>query len=268
MPELIGKGPNIPAHLMNELDDGNVVFFCGAGVSAGQGSELPDFPELVKQVYGRNHMEPDEIESEALDLKNSNLDTIQLGRPNLDKALGLLEGRLGAQILRSTIIECLTVEQTGPLKTHEALIALSRTEEQGVRLITTNFDDRFIETELLKEHLIDTGPKLPIPKKHSWSTLVHLHGRIQHQDDGSNLVITEADYGRAYLTEAWAARFITEVFREFTVVFVGYSVSDPVMSYLVHALAAERSKGGRFTQAFAFADYDGTESNKQAKGER
>ena len=41
-------------------------------------------------------------------------------------------------------------------------------------------------------------------------------------------------------------------------VFVGYSVADPVMSYLVDALAAERDKGARFANAFAFAPHDGT----------
>ena len=76
-------------------------------------------------------------------------------------------------------------------------------------------------------------------------------------------LLTAADFGRAYLTERWAARFVTEVFREFTVVFVGYSVGDPVMSYMVDALAAERSKGARFATAYAFADEDGTLSDKR-----
>ena len=48
------------------------------------------------------------------------------------------------------------------------------------------------------------------------------------------------------------------MFREFTVIFVGYGVADPVMGYLVDALAAERDKGARFANAFAFAPHDGT----------
>ena len=99
---------------------------------------------------------------------------------------------------------------------------------------------------------------LPVPKRHSWSSLVHLHGRIVPGDDGSSLVLTAADFGRAYLAERWAARFVTELFRDFTVIFVGYSVADPVMGYLVDALAAERDMGARFANAFAFAGHDGT----------
>ena len=242
---------------MNELDSGRVVFFCGAGVSAGSNSRLPTFARLVDQVYSANDMEPDGVEQEALDRSEPNPDR---RRPSFDKALGLLErpNRLGTRVLRRTVINTLSTPATGSLDLHRALIALSR-HEQGVHLITTNFDNRFVEAGL-DEQLVDAAPKLPIPKPHSWSSLVHLHGRILPDDEGSNLVLTAADFGRAYLTERWAARFVTELFREFVVVFVGYSVGDPVMSYLVDALAAERAKGAKFTMAYAFAGHDGTDS--------
>ena len=206
-------------------------------------------------------MEPDEVEREALDCDEQNPDR---RRPNFDKALGLLERpeRLGAQALRRAVIKSLSAPPTGPLDIHKALIALSRSE-RGVRLITTNFDNRFVETGQLDESTVDAAPKLPIPKPHSWSSLVHLHGRIFPNDDGSDLVLTAADFGRAYLTEQWAARFVTELFRELTVVFVGYGIGDPVMSYMVDALAAERAKGAKFAMAYAFADHDGTDTGYQ-----
>ena len=260
MPELIAGGPLIPVHLLNELDSGNVVFFCGAGISAGAGSNLPGFARLVDHVYEANHIVPDAVEGEALDLEE--VDPVRR-RPNFDKALGLLErsGRLGTQVLRRTVIERLFVPPTGPLEVHKALIDLSR-DEHGVRLITTNFDRRFVEAGL-QEKFVDTAPKLPVPKRYDWSSVVHLHGRILSNKDGSNLVLTAADFGRAYLTERWAARFITELFREFTVVFVGYSIGDPVMSYMVDALAAETVKGAQFGTAYAFAHHDGSETGKQ-----
>ena len=250
MPELIAGGPTIPVRLLNQLDAGKVVFFCGAGISMAPGSDLPSFAGLVEHVYAANHFEPDAVESGALEIEA------------LDKALGLLERdeRLGTHALRRTVIERLSVPPSAELSVHRALIDLSR-NEQGIRLITTNFDDRFVEAGLDRE-LVDAAPKLPLPKPHRWSSLVHLHGRIALNEDGANLVLTAADFGRAYLTEGWAARFVTELFREFTVVFVGYSVSDPVMSYLVDALAAERAMGARFARAYAFADCDGSEAGK------
>ncbi len=264
MPELVPEGPRIPVHLMNEVDEGRVVFFCGAGVSVGDGSNLPNFEELVDHVYEANRIEADEVEREAL-----HRDVSDRGRrrPQFDKALGLLErsDRLGSDALRGTVIDRLSRPATAPLPIHEALLTLSMTE-RGIRLVTTNFDNRFAEAGG-EDLSVDAAPKLPVPKQYNWSSLVHLHGRIVPDEGGANLVLTAADFGRAYLTERWAARFVTELFREFTVVFVGYSVADPVMSYLVDALAAERDKGARFANAFAFAPHDGTpEGEDRSRG--
>lgn len=268
MPELVANGPVIPSRLMNELDSERAVFFCGAGISMGPASKLPNFVDLVKHIYQVHRLKPDDVEREALDLgENESIENLgaknanRRRRPNHDKALGLLERdkRLGPGALRRSVIDRLSKRRTGPLVVHEALLRLSRTEK-GVRLITTNFDNRFDSAgRSQKEKLvIDNAPKLPVPKPHDWSSIVHLHGRIlSRNDDGSNLVLTAADFGRAYLTERWAARFITELFREFTVVFVGYSLDDPVMGYMVDALAAERAKGATLKIAYAFAEYDG-----------
>ena len=39
-----------------------------------------------------------------------------------------------------------------------------------------------------------------------------------------------------YLTEGWARRFLVDLFRSFTVLFVGYNHNDTVMTYLARAL--------------------------------
>ena len=265
MPELVSNGPRIPVRLMNEVDADAVVFFCGAGISAGKSSRLPGFSRLVDDVYKQHRLFPDSVEREALhrDAKGT-----PAWRPQLDKALGLLERheRLGRPLLRQTVIKLLSKRRRGELIVHKALLSLSRVNRGG-RLITTNFDNRFVLAGMDKRR-IDSAPKLPVPKPHDWSSLVHLHGRILPGDNGSNLVLTAADFGRAYLTERWAARFVTELFREFTVVFVGYSVSDPVMSYLVDALAAERDLGARFANAYAFAPHDGTPEGQEQERNR
>ena len=245
MPELVAGGPYIPVPLLNAVDDGSVVFFCGAGVSTAPGSDLPGFSDLVDHVYTDNRIEPDLIEKAALD------------RHEFDKALGLLERpeRLGTQQVRRSVIDRLSAPPTGQLVTHRALITLSRVAT-GIRLVTTNFDNRFGEAGL-HENDVDVAPRLPLPKPHNWSSLVHLHGRIPQDEsrDTSSIVLTAADFGRSYLTERWASRFVTDLFREFTVVFVGYSLGDRVMSYLIDALSAERAMGARFATAYAFASY-------------
>lgn len=256
MPELVRDGPDVPPGLLNQLDDGRVVFFCGAGVSMGAPSGLPNFRGLLCHVYQDNHLKPDDIEREALE------------ECEYDKAFELLErpGRLRSQQLYESVAERLSALPAGPLQIHRDLLALSRVE-RGHQLVTTNFDNRFREAavELLghnQQLWTHDAPALPVPKRDRWSTLVHLHGRIQPGGRRSDLVLTSGDFGRAYLTERWAARFVTALFREFTVVFVGYSLSDPVMKYLVDAVAAERAKGGDLGMAYAF---DGCDPKERAK---
>ena len=50
------------------------------------------------------------------------------------------------------------------------------------------------------------------------------------------LVVTDRDFGRAYLTDAWAARFVHDMLRHYCVLFVGYSHNDRVMTYLARGL--------------------------------
>lgn len=45
----IENGPDIPDELLFAQDEGNVVFFCGAGVSRAH-ANLPDFSRLAQQV--------------------------------------------------------------------------------------------------------------------------------------------------------------------------------------------------------------------------
>ena len=45
------NGPAIPDELLHDRDEGQVVFFCGAGVSRAK-AKLPDFFGLAKKSYG------------------------------------------------------------------------------------------------------------------------------------------------------------------------------------------------------------------------
>ena len=50
------------------------------------------------------------------------------------------------------------------------------------------------------------------------------------------MVLTDADFGRAYLTDGWATRFLMSLFQDHVVLFVGYSHNDIVMNYLARGL--------------------------------
>ncbi|HEX3680347.1 MAG TPA: SIR2 family protein, partial [Galbitalea sp.] len=99
------------------------------------------------------------------------------------------------------------------------------------RIVTTNFDDHLSAAALVGGIQIDDrwiGPALPLGD--AFTGIVQLHGSVLRSPD--ELVLTDRDFAQAYLTDAWATRFLQRMFEEFTVLFVGYSLDDPIMRYL------------------------------------
>lgn len=254
--QLVSGGPDLPSALLQAQEEGRLAFFCGAGVSMPM---LPGFRELVEKLHEAFPGEdPDAAtpDTEALDL-----------------VLTRLEKRVGPEPLRSSVEARLKTAPSYTSPTHEALIALATDRSGKLRLVTTNFDLLFERSVPAVSTKVAVAPRLPIPKPNKWNALVHLHGAIEDPNDPNHvgLVLTSGDFGAAYLTEAWASRFVTELFRHFTVLFVGYSVEDPVMRYLVDAIAAERRSGGAFFPAYSLVgvgpeDVDGSRTGWKAKG--
>lgn len=225
----------IPLELIEAQEEGNLVFFCGAGISYP--AHLPGFLELVKRIFKTFWIDKDD---EKYSLENK-----ALKDGNLDQALHLLEQKFPRSQVRKEIIKELKIPSKANLSTHKALLELSKIDDNRYRLVTTNVDHGFIKAKGKERLKTDTAPLLPIPKRHKWHSIVHLHGLIDEvQDpDGENLVFTSGDFGSAYLTESWASRFITELFRQFKVLFVGYSLNDPILRYMTDTIAAEIQKG-------------------------
>ena len=128
-----------------------------------------------------------------------------------------------------------------------------------MRLVTTNFD-RLFEKVICDDGLSISrfaAPTLPVPKNR-WDGLVYLHGllpEIKNDEMLQRLVVTSGDFGLAYLNERWAARFVSELFRSYTVCFVGYSINDPILRYMMDALAADSLMGESNPKAYAFGSY-------------
>lgn len=252
------EGPDIPERLLQAHEDGRVVFFCGAGISKPAG--LPQFKKLLSELYQKLHQSESDAEREAIEAGN------------LDAALGLLEARIagGRQRVRSEIAELLEPDYTkaDASATHEALLILGENKVGQTRLVTTNFDRLFeyVIRNLELQLESTAAPSLPVPKDR-WTGLVYLHGLLPERRSShalEQLVISSGDFGRAYLTEGWAARFVTELFRNFTICFVGYSLGDPVLRYMMDALAADRAMGASENEVFALGGYA---KNKEAQVE-
>lgn len=261
--QFITNGPDIPDSLLQAHEEGRVVFFCGAGISYPAG--LPGFEGLVEKIYQLTGTMPSNIEREALN------------RGQFDATLDLLERRLPGQRLtvRRAMAQVLKpkLRRKGATDTQAALLRLGQNREGMLRLVTTNFDRVFHTAarrtgQKFQEY---AAPMLPIPKNSRWNGLVYLHGLLSQKADDTalnRLVVTSGDFGLAYLTERWAARFVSELFRNYVVCFVGYSINDPVLRYMMDALAADRMLGEVTPQAWALGDYaPGEEQNKTVEWE-
>ena len=248
MPRFAKYGPHVPDALVQALEDDRVVIFCGAGVSMGAG--LPSYVGLVAHCYREL--------GAALPADKSD----DWKWP--DRMLGVLENDFGAREVRRVVAARLSQDPTD-LTTHTAILNLARLKNvEGHRLVTTNFDT-FFELAQAQESLVcdvHSGPVLPIPRDDrvaSWRSIAYLHGRLGDAVVNQQLVMTSADFGRAYLTEGWAARFVARLFADFTVLFIGYSLNDPVLRYMTDAFAAEAATARRADQrqrAYIFVDYN------------
>ena len=155
----------------------------------------------------------------------------------------------------------------GAMDTHAALLDLAMTREGVLRLVTTNFDRTFQRVAWQDRRRFDvfSAPMLPVPKPSQWNGLVYLHGLLPAKEADARaldrLVVTSGDFGLAYLTERWAARFVNELFLNYVVCFVGYSINDPVLRYMMDALAADRLRGEAGEVAYAMDAYDQDEKD-------
>ena len=203
---------NFPGPLLNALRDGELVVFAGAGISRGEPARLPDFKHLAQMIA--------EGTGKAL----------QRGE-DIDRFLGRLQHE-GVKV-RERAAEVLSRDGLEPTEVHRNLLRLYP-DAGSVHVVTTNFDLLF---EQATEEVFGSVPKVfrapALPLGRQFNGIVHLHGAVSTP---SEMVITDEDFGRAYMTEGWAARFLVELFSNFTILFVGYSYDDTIMSYLTRAL--------------------------------
>lgn len=251
--QFITNGPNIPDELLQAHEEGRLVFFCGAGISYP--ADLPGFEGLVEKIYNFCGTGRLDIEEDAFN------------RGQYDIVLELLERRLpGGRIkFRQALVETLkpNLDKEGAINTHISLLKLARDKERKLRLVTTNFDRLFhiAASRTNQQFQAYAAPNLPEPKKSRWDGVVYLHGLLPDGSGGlkdnllNQLIISSGDFGLAYLVERWAARFVSDLLHNYDVCFVGYSINDPVLRYMVDAMAAERTLGENTPQTWAFVSH-------------
>ena len=214
-------GIDFPEPLLTALRDAKLVVFAGAGVSMGEPARLPDFKKLATAIAQDTGEAPQDNEP-------------------VDRFLGRLKHQ-GVDV-HSRAAQALSRHNPQPTELHRDLLRLCSAAGQ-VRVVTTNFDRLF---EPAGEDVLDSIPEVfrapALPLGNDFRGIVHVHREVSHP---GGMVLTDQDFGRAYLTEGWARRFLVELFRQFTILFVGYGHNDTVMNYLARALPVSES-GRRF----------------------
>ncbi|MGC5078141.1 SIR2 family protein [Agrococcus sp. DT81.2] len=202
----------LPAQLLSASRQGRLVLFIGAGVSRNAPSGLPLFSSLAEEI----------AHSYGLDFDHEIPPDRFLG--NLERTHDDVKDRVAARISRPGAV---------PNLNHRAIARLARAA--NARLVSTNYD------ELVEAAATQAGgpsferyvaPALPLGRE--FEGIVYLHGGVSRPS--RELVVTDSDFGRAYLTDGWARRFVQQLFTHWTVLFIGYSHSDTVMRYLARGL--------------------------------
>jgi len=251
--QFVPDGPSIPDELLVARDAGDVIFFCGAGVSQHEAG-LPNFEKLGRNVI--------EILGAAQDSPARSLlvKALEMGRMAgvggllaTDRVFGLLEREFEVADVRAAVAEAITPAAGAGPGAHRTLLTLATSRAGVTRLVTTNFDLLF---EACDPNLPSSGPpRLPDPRNdREFRGIVHLHGRVDatyQQPADDEFVVSSADFGRAYLSDGWATRFIQSLLSRFQIVFVGYTAEDPPVQYLLEALNLQ---AGTRNRLYAFQD--------------
>lgn len=260
--QFVSEGPEVPDVLVSAQERGAVLFVCGAGASMTAG--LPSFRTLAQGVYDRL--------GQDWNLHHAEREVMRKGgqfEGQYDRMLRSLERRLAAsdvrgeqgmrRRIRAAIEAALELPSATDLPNHLALLELSRDEEGRPRLLTTNFDPLFERAWQQAGHPAlpsHAGPAMPRPGTGAFDGVLHLHGRVADASlslPGTDLVLNSAEFGEAYLRSGWAARYVYDLARAYTLVLVGYQADDPPMRYLMEVLEADRARYPDLRAVYAFA---------------
>ena len=226
---------------------------------------LPLFGELVRKVYARLGQAAPQTPDSLADAA----ETEAWMHKEWDRTLGLLERRLvypnpNRPEIQNVVREAVAEELRPPRRAsvaHRDILDISRDAAGRPRVVTTNFDTLFERAwqKAGRDRIASSvGPGLAAVGSSDFHGVMHLHGRTANARLGitpSNLVLTSADFGEAYLRSGWASRFVYDLLRRYTLVFVGYAADDPPMRYMLEATEAGRLHFPDLRRAYAFASF-------------
>lgn len=263
----------MPERLLLAHARGEVLFITGAGTSIPSG--LPDFRGLVLETYRQLDAATHSVlctppPSGGLPRPTSGLSEKQdaeiqrFDRGDYDVVLGMLERRIdgtssASSSVRRRLVELLSAthgagHSTATIRPSHLHRALVRLADRGVTttIATTNFD-RLLQAAAPKPVHTHALGGIPRPGRGAdFSGVLHIHGALSPRaTQGSDVVVTDRDFGEFYLRRRIVPDFIYDAARLFHLVLVGYSANDAPMRYLLNAVAADGSRFDDLRERFA-----------------
>ena len=211
----------VPDELVEAATEGKLVLFVGAGASLDEPADLPDFANLVRNVGARANRVPTDRDLERPDVFLGDLADLEID-------------------VHTLVANAINKPGSQPNRLHEVIVDLAQVHPNP-RVVTTNYDLHLEQASRSTGLNLDVYRAPALPVGDDFTGIVHLHGALDQPP--RRLVVTDEDFGHAYLREAWAARFLDRMFAAFSVAFIGYSHGDIVMQYLARSLGRE---GRRF----------------------
>jgi hypothetical protein len=191
---------DIPLELLEQLGKGNVVLFCGAGISISEDG-IPSGSQLARELAQRAGLG-------------------DVGNVSFPEVAQSYELEMGTQSLIAYVTERVDDPRFIPLRMHHLIAALP-----FKRIITTNWDN------LLEEALRQARkPFVKVVRDESISyaddekiLLIKLHGSAEQKD---TIVITGDDYYDVFARLPQVANLVQSFFATKTLLFLGYGLAD------------------------------------------
>jgi len=204
---MIFANVRLPDAVRIALENGKLVIFAGAGISMPLPSSLPSFNGLAREISG--------------------LKEVEFGKE--DQVLGKLAHN--GTVVHLAAAKRLYNQDTHPTEAHKQILRIFGTPDK-VRIVTTNFDNHFSDAArtVFRNKNINEFHAPALPLGDDFEGIAYLHGSAKSNPRA--MVLTDKDFGEAYLTRGWARDFLIPLFQKYTVLFVGYSHNDVTISYL------------------------------------
>lgn len=266
------NGPDIPESLISAREEGRVVFFCGAGVSIPAG--FPSFLKLTLDVM--RSLGVPRLSENPISAYRSMIETAcskecpkDYALPfSFDQVFYLLQQEYGQLAVEQEVSSALRITKSSLTDNHKVILRLSKNANHKPQIVTTNFDLLFEQAQKgVRTHVQPALPDLTsgLPPE----GVIYLHGRLNGKSNSVNksgLIISSADFGRAYLADGWANRFIKELAQQYVIVLLGYSAEDPPVRYLLEGMHSKNGSVAGSIYAFDRGTQERVDQNWRHKG--